>query len=222
MNKKYRHFLQSFFYLTVLLWFCWTFFRKQPRRIYSNEEYVECMVQIHQAFQTLNVSWFIGFGTALSYHRDNTFQASDIDTGIFYDDLFPVADRVGPTFSQHGFIIISTFGTLDHGQQWQFRCPLFDITMDIFVFYPPLPSDPKSSSFQWWAATYLESCDLKRYQKCRWKFSSFINEKIFVKNISFQIVPTSFLLDQYGSDWRIHKHFTYAESIKILPNLIDE
>ena len=181
-----------------------------------------CLLQAHQVFNSLNASWFLTFGTALFYHRDKNFDSDDIDSGMFYDEFLPLADRIESTFYSFGFSLSSRYGSTEDGREWTFICPKSSTRFDIFIFYPPLKTDQNSSSFVWWCASYNGACNSKKYKKCRWKFSSFELEQITITNRSFSIIPKSFLLEQYGNDWKIRKPYDYFDSLNFLPNLIRE
>lgn len=182
-----------------------------------------CLLNAHDAFKTLNVSWFITFGSALFYHRGKAFDSRDVDTALFYHDLLPVADRLVDSFRDHGFHLLSSFGSLEHGKEWTFRCPWTFMKMDIFIFYPPLRNDSASSSFAWWTATYGgEECDRKRYKKCRLQFSSIELEEIMVDNKTFRIVPIKSIIEHYGESWKTPISYNYYESMPFLHNIINE
>ena len=192
------------------------------RRDFDGQNQLVCLLDAQKAFEKLNVSWFITFGSALFYHRNGSFNTDDIDTGIFYEDFIPAADKIVATFSSYRFRCLSTYGTVHHGQEWTFMCPSVNVKLDIFVFYPPLKSDPTSPTITWWSASYNGECNKKRFKKCRWQFSSFVPETLNISNISFSIVPESFLVEQYGKNWTKPIAYTYHDSISFLPNLIKE
>ena len=181
-----------------------------------------CLFHAHRAFDDLRVPWFITFGSALSYHRNRSFNTDDIDTGIFFHDTMSIGDRLVDSFERHGFRLVSSYGSLIDGGEWIFRCPSIFIKLDIFIFYPPLPTDSNSSSFRWWVASYNGLCNHIRYKKCRFKFSSFTLENITLRDTFFLISPQSLLIDQYGTDWKTPKTLTYFESLHVVPNLIKE
>ena len=193
-------------------------------KLHSNyrPDQLQCLLQANQVFQTINVSWFITFGSALFYHRNRSFDTDDVDTGVFIHDLIPRADRLVPAFSTRGFTLRSIYGSLNDGQEWTFLCPSSNLRFDIFIFYPPLPSDPPSSYFAWWTSSYGNLCNMKRFKKCRWQFSHFTLETIVIEQTSFLICPQSFLVEQYGMNWTIPEAYTYAESLRFLTNMIKE
>lgn len=188
----------------------------------NGQDQLTCFLNAQQAYQVLNVSSFITFGSALFYHRNQSFNTHDVDTGIFIHDLLPIADRLVESFETHGFRLQSTYGSLDDGQEWTFKCPSSKIKFDIFVFYPPLPSDPKSSSFVWWTSMYDGICNRKRYHKCRLQFSSIELEEIIINSTLFRLVPRKFLVEHYGPSWTTPMDYEYYESMHFLYNIIDE
>ena len=190
--------------------------------IFLDQPPLRCLFEGYQIFHKLNVSWFITFGSALFFHRTKDFNTNDVDTGIFYDDLLPVADQLVSTFGASGFRRLSTYGSLHDGHEWTFKCPSTNTHLDIFVFYPPLLSDPKSASFAWWSASYNGICGRKRYRKCRWQFSSFTPEQMEINNMSFLVAPQKFLVEQYGTSWTVPRAYGYHESLSFPPNLINE
>ena len=194
--------------------------RRQP--LFNDEGQLRCLLMAQEVFRELGVPWFITFGSALFYHRDKTFNTDDIDTGIFYENLLPVADRIQSTFLAHQFVSVSAYGSLHDGQEWTFMCPSANIKLDVFVFYDPLGTDPVSPSFAWWSASYNGACNRKRYRKYRWQFSPFTLETVTLRNTSFSIVPVKFLVEQYGENWMTPIDYNYFDSIGCLPNLIDE
>ena len=54
---------------------------------YPMESYTRCLLNIHQALDSLAIPWFLTFGSALMYWRSNNFLSNDMDIGIFYKDL---------------------------------------------------------------------------------------------------------------------------------------
>ena len=189
----------------------------------NGPDQLHCFHDVHRAFQALNASWFVTFGSALFYHRNRSFNTHDIDTGMFIHDLMPISDRLMASFEAHGFRLESSFGRLDDGQEWAFRCPSSRIRVDIFIFYPPLPSDPKISSFVWWTSMHGgDECDRKRYQKCRLRFSSIQLEQVIINSTTFRFVPTKFIVEHYGQSWTEPIHYDYYHSMKFLYNIIDE
>lgn len=194
----------------------------QTRRPKLKPAQLVCIFDADRAFQKLNVSWFITFGSALFYHRNKSFDTSDIDTGLFYNDAVPVSNRLVTAFTAQGFKLKTNYGSINDGQEWQFRCPISNIQFDVFVFYPPLPADPKPSTFLWWTSSYHGKCDKMRYKKCRFKFSSITPEEVIIQNRSFLMSPRSFLVEQYGADWTTPKSYSYYQLLDIATNIIPE
>jgi hypothetical protein len=78
----------------------------------SGNYQLRCLLESASVFQQLNITWFVAFGSALFYHRGNNFNSSDVDTGVFYEDIRLIARRVVPAFLSAGFSLAKTFGSL--------------------------------------------------------------------------------------------------------------
>lgn len=188
----------------------------------SGKYQLRCRLESAPAFQQLNITWFVDFGSALFYHRAKSFNSSDVDTGVFYDDVRPLASHVVPAFLSAGFFLAQEYGSLDYGLQWAFECPYSGIRFDVFVFYPPLPADAKLAPFRWWTSSYGGLCDQKPRGVCRLQFVSIELEDAEVQNASLRMVTEEFLVEQYGKEWRTPVSYGYEESLSFLPNIIDE
>ena len=90
----------------------------------------------------------------------------------------------------------------------------------LFVFYHA--DSANHEIFAWWTASYNGICNDMRYRKCRWWFSEFEPVTFTMYHRYFQIVSQQFLTEQYGSYWMIPRTYGYLESLKFLPNLINE
>jgi hypothetical protein len=201
----------------------WEPTKKLAKLQLTDDKYTRCLLDADKMLASLSLPWFITFGTALNYHRSKRFVSPDIDTGVFIDDLVQVnltdAQLLGK-FRQYGFRILSQYGRREHGQEWTLTCPRSAVRFDIFVFYP---SDPKANeTFAWWTASYNGLCNKMRFGKCRWRFSQFRLDTFQLRNKQFHIVPTSFLVEQYGPQWTVPKDYDYFNSLTFLPNLIKE
>ena len=188
----------------------------------SGNYQLRCLLESVPVFQQLNISWFVAFGSALFYHRAKIFNSSDVDTGVFYEDVRPFASDVVPAFLSAGFFLAQEYGSLDYGLQWTFECPYSGIRFDLFVFYPPLPTDAKLAPFSWWTSSYGGLCDRKSRGVCRLQFVSIELEDVEVQNVSLRMVTEEFLVEQYGKQWRTPVSYGYEESLSFLPNIIDE
>lgn len=188
-----------------------------------NDKFTNCLLDAHKIFTNLSLPWFLAFGTALMYYRSNSFISDDIDIGIFIDDLQirNITDGIFVlTAQKHGFKLFSRYGNMTHGQGWTLTCPRSKLHFGIFVFYHG--DIVKNETFAWWTASYNGPCNNMRYRKCRWWFSEFEPTTFEMYDRYFQIVPTQFLIEQYGTNWIFPKRYGYFESIEFLPNLINE
>ncbi|CAF1163955.1 unnamed protein product [Rotaria sordida] len=191
--------------------------------IEPRDNYSYCLLDVHQALESLSIPWFITFGSALMYWRSKNFISTDMDIGIFYKDLKE------KSINEKKFISIMTnkfhfkyhyhYGRIDHGQEWRFSCPITHIPIDIFVYYS---LDELNKTSDYWAATYNGLCNKMIYKKCRWKFKKFhlITFKMFKKK--FYIVPVEFIEERYGKNYTTPHKYGYFESLQLLPNLIQE
>jgi hypothetical protein len=187
------------------------------------DNFTYCLLDAQRAFTNLSLPWFVAFGTALKYYRSNNFVSDDIDIGIFIDDLRKTNTSDTKFISiihKYGFKLRSSYGNMTHGQGWTLECPRSTLHFGIFIFYH---SDPiNNETFSWWTASYNGACNQMRYHKCRWWFSTFQLNTFEMYNQQFHIVPRQFLTEQYGSKWMMVRKYGYFESLKFLPNLIDE
>ena len=189
----------------------------------SIDKYTRCLLDMHEALDSLSIPWFLTFGTALVYWRSKNFVSDDMDIGIFYDDLKlrivndeAFARTMIETFH---FDLRHHYGKLDHGREWSFSCPISKIPIDIFVFYPLIESNQSSA---YWTATYNGLCNRTLYKKCRWKFRRFNLTTFKIYKRQFRIVPLEFIEERYGKNYMIPTKYNYFESLEFLPNLIEE
>ncbi|CAF4922530.1 unnamed protein product, partial [Rotaria sp. Silwood1] len=187
------------------------------------DNYTLCLLDIHQAFDSLSIPWFITFSSALMYWRSKNFISNDMDIGIFYKDLksknFNETNFVTIMEKKFHFQFRRNYGRIDHGQEWAFSCPKSNIPIDIFVYYP-LNELNKSSDY--WSATYNGICNNMIYKKCRWRFKRFSLTKFRMFNRKFYVVPIEFIVERYGKNYTIPHQYDYFQSLTFLPNLIKE
>lgn len=187
------------------------------------DNHTRCLLDMHNAFESHSIPWFIIFGTAIMYWRSKNFIGNDIDTGILYEDLIKgnVTDEttIPKILKAFNFRLRKKYGQFDHGQEWTFLCPRSNIRIDVFIVYP---IDKLNKSSDYWAATYGSLCTKMIYKKCRWKFKRFNLVTFQTQGKDFRTVPLEFVIDRYGKDYMIPKKYSYHESLKILPNLIQE
>ena len=188
-----------------------------------NDNFTHCLLEAHRALANLSLPWFLAFGTALMYYRSNNFVSGDIDIGIFIDDLKrtnTTDTKFVLTIRNYDFKLLVTYGNMTHGQGWTLRCPRSKVRFGVFVFYHADPIENKT--FAWWTASYNGLCNNMRYRKCRWWFSDFKPDTFKMYGQLFYIAPKQFLIEQYGNQWMSPRKYGYFESLKFLPNLIDE
>ncbi|CAF5040075.1 unnamed protein product [Rotaria sp. Silwood1] len=159
------------------------------------DDYTHCLLDVHQALDSLSIPWFITFGSALMYWRSKNFISHDIDIGIFYKDLKQKAIR------DRKFVSI---------MRKKFH----------FKFLHRYDELNKSSDY--WSATYHGLCNNMIYKKCRWKFKQFNLTTFEMFKKKFNIVPIEFIEERYGKNYTIPHKYSYFESLKFLPNLIEE
>jgi hypothetical protein len=228
LDRSYIMSLVRFF----LLLLCFGLFSTLFLIIHFNEvqddnlrinNHTNCLLDVYQAFDSLSIPWFLTFGTALMYWRSKNFISNDIDIGIFYEDLqannFNERDFLFDMINIFDFKFRHRYGRIDHGQEWAFSCPKSRIPIDIFVFYHLVGSNHSSD---YWTATYNDLCNKMIYKKCRWKFKKFNLSKFYIDEKRFYIVPLEFVIERYGKNYMIPKEYDYFQSLKILPNLIQE
>ncbi|UJR07354.1 hypothetical protein I4U23_011640 [Adineta vaga] len=187
------------------------------------DKFTQCLLDAQKTFSNLSLPWFLAFGTALMYYRSNHFISDDIDIGIFIDDLQfnNITDKKFlSTIRQHGFQLLVNYGNRSHGQGWTLACPRSKLHFGIFVFYHA--NLLQNETFTWWTASYNGRCNKMKYRKCCWWFSDFQPMIFQMYKQYFRIAPKQFLVEQYGPDWMIPKRYGYHESLKFLPNLINE
>lgn len=219
MRRSIFH-IQILFLLICIIIYLITKLSISKNVILSNDDYLHCLLSANKALKSLSLPWFFTFGTALSYWRSKNFISHDIDIGIFSDDLYrnKITDEqlVSTMIRKSHFKFLHRFGEINHGQEWAYRCPNANINLDIFVFYH------LNKTSDYWTATYTGLCDKMRYKKCRWKFRKFQIKTLKILEETFSIVPLTFIKERYGNNYRIKKDYDYHESLKFLPNLIEE
>ncbi|CAF2731125.1 unnamed protein product [Rotaria sp. Silwood2] len=187
------------------------------------DDYTRCLLDVHRALGSLSIKWFITFGSALMYWRSRNFTSNDMDIGIFYTDLkakaFNDKKFIKIMRKKFHFNFLHHYGQIDHGQEWTFSCPKSNIPIDIFVYYR-LNELNKSSDY--WSATYNGLCNNMIYKKCRWRFKQFNLTTFEMFKRKFYIVPLEFIKERYGKNYMIPHKYDYFESLKFLPNLIEE
>ncbi|CAF1548055.1 unnamed protein product [Adineta ricciae] len=103
----------------------------------QNDKFTRCLLHAEKAFNKLPLPWFLAFGRALMYHRSNNFISDDIAIGIFYNDLNATrlsSKKLISTLRKFRFRLLITYGQLNYGQGWTFRCPNSKVRFEIFVF----------------------------------------------------------------------------------------
>ncbi|CAF3865351.1 unnamed protein product [Rotaria sp. Silwood1] len=82
--------------------------------------------------------------------------------------------------------------------------------------------DELNKQSDYWSATYHGLCNNMIYKKCRWKFKQFNLTTFEMFKKKFNIVPIEFIEERYGKNYTIPHKYSYFESLKFLPNLIEE
>uniref|UniRef100_A0A6C0KX62 LicD/FKTN/FKRP nucleotidyltransferase domain-containing protein n=1 Tax=viral metagenome TaxID=1070528 RepID=A0A6C0KX62_9ZZZZ len=204
----------------LLKWFIFYYLRlRVDYTIMNTEHFWEALEDGRSAFHSLGLPFFIIDGTALGFHRDGTFipYDNDIDVGTMYTDIIKISSfDFCLAMSRHNFILKHDYGTTDHGKVLTFshkeRVPF-----DIYFFY--------REEDYYYAATYGDICDLKKYGKCRFKYSlaSLNCEQIILRGKDYQIVPMTYIKEMYGPTWNIPLRQDYHERlVSGYFNMIDE
>ena len=203
-----------------------TYINKSEKYIIKNQSpdnYTRCLLHMHAALNSLSIPWFLTYGTALMYWRSKNFTSHDIDIGVFYKDFqtrnYSEKYFISIMKEKFNFTLRFNHGKLDYGKEWTFICPIIEVKMDIFFFYP---LNGTNLSAGYWTATYFGLCDSMINKTCRWKFSAFNLTAFEMYGKTFYVVPVEYLIEHYGSDYMIPKTYGYFESLYFLPNLIRE
>lgn len=219
--------------VSVFVFVFWTNYQPELRRNLlttelnvvngSFEVFTQCLIDIDRALKKTSLEWFIAFGNALVYHRSKSFVSEDIDIGIFYEDFASKnlsASMFVSTLRNFSFVPLIDYGNLSDGQEWNFQCPFSSVHLGVFLFYRLEEEKHEKPSF--WVASYNGRCSQMKRKKCRWKFSNFVPETIFIEENQFRIAPKKFLVEKYGELWTVPKKYSYFESIYLAKNLIEE
>src|SRR5689334_12759474 len=83
----YLRFCFLIFPIFLLFIFYGTISNQIDNHIEIMDNFTYCLLNIHQALESLSIPWFITFGSALMYWRSKNFISNDMDIGIFYKDL---------------------------------------------------------------------------------------------------------------------------------------
>ncbi|CAF1253261.1 unnamed protein product [Adineta steineri] len=192
---------------------------------FSDDNFTRCLIHAENAFKNLSLPWFLAFGSALMYHRSNNFISDDIDIGIFYDDLIRnnITERkLILTLRKFDFKYLRRYGQMNNGKGWTLSCPKSKLHFGIFIFYRINFQIETDKPYVWWTASYNGPCAKMPFKKCRRGFLEINLEKFQMFGKLFYVVSKQFLIDQYGEQWMIPHKYNYAQSIKIMPNLIDK
>lgn len=186
----------------------------------KTKKFTICLEDTVNHLNKVNVKSFLVCGTALGMHRDGTFipHDKDIDIATMHEDFNETIEKnMIAILKKNKYSVIHILGEINHGREYSFRHPN-GVKIDVFLYY-------KEDDF-FWHASYFGVCSLKKYGKCRYKFSkeALQIEDIKFNNKIYKTVPIKFLEEEYGLDWKIPKIFSYSEGItenKYL-NIIDE
>jgi phosphorylcholine metabolism protein LicD len=192
---------------------------KEIEQIKKTKKFTICLEDTKKHLDTVNVKSFLVCGTALGMHREGTFipHDNDIDLATMCEDFNEnIEKKMIDILKKNNYTFNHILGEINHGREFSMKHPN-GVNIDLFVYY-------KEDDF-FWHASYFGICDLKKYGKCRYKFSK---EALKIQDFKFnnklyKIVPIKFLEEEYGLDWKIPKKFTYGEGTngKYL-NIIDE
>jgi phosphorylcholine metabolism protein LicD len=186
----------------------------------KTKKFTICLEDTKKYLDIINLKTFLICGTALGMHRNGTFipHDKDIDIATMYEDFNEnIEKKMIDILKKNNYDVIHILGEINHGREYSFRHPN-GVKIDLFLYY-------KEDNF-FWHASYFNLCDLKKYGKCRYKFSeeALQLEDIKFNNKLYKIVSIKFLEEEYGLDWKTPKEFSYKEGVtygKYL-NIIDE
>jgi phosphorylcholine metabolism protein LicD len=147
------------------------------------------------AFDKLEIPFFLSSGSCLGYARERNFidHDHDVDIGIFVRDYTP---KIIDAFDEEGLQLYKVYGTINNGLKMSFYMPysstLYKATLDLYLY------DSSGPNYCW--ISYDR--DNKRVEHCVKQFAldeiDFMGMKINIPNPLIDYVE-----EYYGKNWRI-------------------
>nr|CCC95968.1 unnamed protein product [Trypanosoma congolense IL3000] len=225
------------------------FLRENQSHILDEDQqlrFQRTLLDFREMAEGMKLRFFLCCGTALAAHREGYFipHDSDIDVGVFYEDLQQSGDaqkaviNILSNIALDGrFVVFDVCGTVEKGLEVRMLHVKTRVAVDLNVYYPPLPEDDglvsEFGAFVW-TATYYEASGTRRHGMYRYRHAPFVaalHRVSFCDCIAssadcggFLVPPQSYLEECYGHDWRTPRKFTYAEGLSdgSFKNIIDE
>ncbi|KAG8348478.1 putative LicD family [Trypanosoma vivax] len=161
------------------------------------------LLDFREVVGAVQLPFFLSAGTALAAHRERYFipHDTDIDVGVFYEDLQQCSTptpvdcasevRVGESEAQATivrllstvamdgrFVLFDICGTVGKGLEMRFLHSKTEVSLDLNVYYPPLQEDEtlvaQGGAFVW-MATYYEAAAERRHAMYRYRHAPFRN-----------------------------------------------
>ena len=149
------------------------------------------------AVNSLNIPYFLTFGTSLGVTRDNSFipHDDDVDFGVFYEDIMDVDEKhITEIFNLNNFDHHNTDGWECEGAIYpiiyQYRHRITGMLVDIYIFYYRKDLDK--------FVLYIEGGENtgKGYT-----FPNIPFKQVKFKDNLFTINPKEWIIATYGENW---------------------
>ena len=163
--------------------------------------------------------------------------ASMTDT-LSSSQLQRVQDRlyclINALASTGAFFVFDVCGTVEKGLELRILHTSTNTRIDINLYYPPVPNSDdalvQAKGPFLWASSFYEAASQRRHQMYRYRHQPFDKELTklpFCVRTSeaggFWVPPERYLVENYGSDWKTPKQYTYTEGLaEGFKNIIDE
>lgn len=168
-------------------------------KVVKQKIYLDILKRTGQAFDELNIPFFLSSGTCLGYFRENSFlhHDYDIDIGVFSHHYTP---QIVNKMEKYGFKLYRTLGKLKTGLELSFRLEGTPIgkhaKIDIFVHY----IDKKNNTIHW--SSYIAPQFTKKITYSV-PYFDLKQVKFMGLNVNVPYPTLTYVRHHYGDKWFI-------------------
>jgi len=181
----------------------------------------ECLTDMREILISINLPFFLTFGTLLGQHREGKFieHDNDIDIGILFSNfrVSSIYEKINASGKFDGYMFK---GKLTESLELTYRHKN-GINIDLFLYYPV--NDGKDNYF--YTATFEGICNSKKEGYCKWggHINGFKTVEFMGNTYNVPSNTEEFLEEYYGKNWRIPIKSNYIDSLTngIRNNLIN-
>ena len=182
----------------------------------------ECLTDMREILISINLPFFLTFGTLLGQHREGKFieYDSDIDIGILFSNfrVSSIFEKIEASGKYDGFCFK---GKLKESLELTYRHKN-GTNIDLFLYYPV--NDGADNYF--YAATFWGICDSKKEGYCKWgcHINGFKTVEFMGNTYNVPSNTEEVLEEIYGKNWRTPIKLSYEESVTtsiVYPGLIN-